>query len=50
MWAFDPDKAERKNPLEAVKAELKAGKVDIVIAAFTPLRNRYEAVAKCIEY
>ena len=32
------------------KAELKAGGVDAVIAAFTPHRHRDEVVAKCIAY
>ncbi|MCY3874406.1 MAG: hypothetical protein OXF88_08945 [Rhodobacteraceae bacterium] len=44
-----PDTAERKERLEAAKTELKAGRVDAVIAAFTPHRDRDEAVAKCID-
>ena len=45
-----PDTAERKEQLEAVKTELKAGRVDAVIAAFTPHRHRDEAVANRIDY
>ncbi len=45
-----PDKAKRKEQLEAVKTELKAGRVDAVISAFAPHRHRDEAVAKCIDY
>ena len=49
LRAIFPDKAERKERLEAVMAELKAGRSDAVIAAFTPHRHRDDAVAKCID-
>ena len=50
LRALCPDGAERKKMLDAVKAELKAGRVDAVIDALEPHRNRDEAVAKCVDY
>ena len=49
MRVLCPDKAKRKEQLEAVKTELKAGRVDAVFSAFAPHRHRDEAVAKCID-
>ncbi len=45
-----PDTAERKARLEAVKADLKAGKVDEVTAALRPHRHTDSAVAKCVDH
>ena len=50
LRALCPDTAERKNLLQAVKADLKAGRVDAVISALTPHRHKDEAVVKCIDY
>ncbi len=43
-----PGKAERKEQMEAVRRELKAGKVDAVTAALAPYRHEDEAMAKCV--
>ncbi len=50
LRALVPDTAERKARLEAVKADLKAGKVDEVIAALRPHRHTDSAAAKCVDY
>ena len=50
LRALVPDATERKRRIKEIKAELKAGKVNDVIAGLEPCRGRDPDVAACIDH